>query len=106
MTKRQVIQTQTVKIEKEMTPQEKWKMKRDTLNAERDFNASQLSESQRKALMDAFIAIRNADFSCHEMFRLDVEDMIAIDKAEYTLRSQFPQLTEEAIGELTCTCED
>jgi len=36
----------------------------------------------------------------------DVSDMIAIDKAEYTLRSQFPQLTEEAVSDITCTCED
>ena len=89
-----------------MTQQEKWKMKRDAADAERNFNADQLTDKQRKVLMDAFIAIRNADFSFHEMFTADVSDMLAIDKAEYTLRSQFPQLTEEAVGELTCTCED
>ena len=91
---------------KEMTPQEEWKMKREAENIERNFNADQLSDSQRKALMDAFIAIRNADFSFHEMFTADVSDMIAIDKAEYQLRSEFPQLTQEAVGDLTCTCED
>jgi len=91
---------------KEMTPQEKWQMKRDADNAERNFNADQLSDSQRKALMDAFTAIRGCDFSFHEMFMADVSDMIAIDKAEYTLRSQFPQLTEEAVSDITCTCED
>jgi len=91
---------------KEMTPQEAWKMKRDAKDAERNFNADQLSDSQRKALMDAFTAIRGCDFSFHEMFRADVSDMIAIDKAEYQLRSEFPQLTEEAVGELTCTCEE
>ena len=89
-----------------MTQQEKWKMKRDAADAERNFNADQLTDKQRKVLMDAFIAIRNADFSFHEMFTADVSDMIAIDKAEYQLRSEFPQLTEEAVGELTCTCED
>jgi len=91
---------------KEMTPQEKWKMKRDADDAERNFNADQLTDKQRKALMDAFTAIRGCDFSFHEMFMADVSDMIAIDKAEYQLRSEFPQLTEEAVGELTCTCED
>jgi len=91
---------------KEMTPQEKWKMKRDAADAERNFNADQLTDKQRKVLMDAFIAVRNADSSFHEMFMADVSDMIAIDKAEYQLRSEFPQLTEEAVGELTCTCED
>ena len=91
---------------KEMTPQEKWQMKRDADNAERNFNADQLSDSQRKALMDAFTAIRGCDFSFHEMFMADVSDKVDIDKAEYTLRSQFPQLTAEAIGDLTCTCED
>ena len=48
---------------KEMTPQEAWKMKRDAKDAERNFNADQLSDSQRKALMDAFTAIRGCDFS-------------------------------------------
>jgi len=89
-----------------MTQQEKWKMKRDAADAERNFNADQLTDKQRKVLMDAFIAIRNADFSFHEMFTADVSDMIAIDKAEYQLRSEFPQLTQEAVGDLTCTCED
>ena len=56
--------------------------------------------------MDAFTAIRGCDFSFHEIFMADVNDMIAIDKAEYQLRSEFPQLTEEAVGESTCTCED
>jgi len=91
---------------KEMTPQEKWKMKRDAADAERNFNADQLTDKQRKVLMDAFIAVRNADSSFHEMFMADVSDMIAIDKAEYQLRSEFPQLTQEAVGDLTCTCED
>ena len=91
---------------KEMTQQEKWKMKRDAADAERNFNADQLTDKQRKVLMDAFIAIRNADFSFHEMFVADVSDMIAIDKAEYQLRSEFPQLTQEAVGDLICTCED
>ena len=90
---------------KEMTPQEKWKMKRDAADAERNFNADQLTDKQRKVLMDAFIAVRNADSSCHEMFMIDVSDMIALDKAEYRLRSEFPQLTDQAVGELTCTCE-
>ena len=90
----------------EMTPHEKWQMKSDAANAERNVNADQLSDSQRKALMDAFIAIRNVDYSFHEMFMADVSDMLAIDKAEYKLRSEFPQLTEEAVSDMTCTCED
>jgi len=40
------------------------------------------------------------------MFMADVSDMLAIDKAEYKLRSEFPQLTEEAVSDMTCTCED
>ena len=92
--------------EKDMTPQQKWQKERDARNAERNYNADQLSDTQRKALMDAFTAIRGCDFSFHEMFMADVSDMIAIDKAEYQLRSEFPQLTEEAVGELTCNCEE
>jgi hypothetical protein len=37
---------------------------------------------------------------------VDVDDMIALDKSEYMLRSAFPQLTEEAVANITCTCED
>ena len=92
--------------EKDMTPMEKWQKERDARNADRNYNADQLSDTQRKALMETYLAIRSADASCHEMFAVDVSDMLAIDKAEYTLRSQFPQLTDEAIGDLTCTCED
>ena len=91
---------------KDMTPHEKWQMERDAKNVALNFNADQLSDKQRKALMDAFIAIRNADYSCHEVFRIDVDDMIALDKSEYMLRSAFPQLTEEAVANITCTCED
>ena len=91
---------------KDMTPHEKWQMERDAKNVALNFNADQLSDKQRKALMDAFIAIKNADYSCHEMFRVDVDDMIALDKSEYMLRSAFPQLTEEAVANITCTCED
>ena len=89
-----------------MTQHEKWQMTSDAANAERNVNADQLSDSQRKALMDAFIAIRNVYYSFHEMFMADVSDMLAIDKAEYKLRSEFPQLTEEAVSDMTCTCED
>ena len=89
----------------DMTPHEKWQMERDAKNVALNFNADQLSDKQRKALMDAFIAIKNADYSCHEMFRVDVDDMIALDKSEYMLRSAFPQLTEEAVANITCTCD-
>ena len=91
---------------KDMTPHEKWQMERDAKNVALNFNADQLSDKQRKVLMEAFIAIRNADYSCHEVFRIDVDDMIALDKSEYMLRSAFPQLTEEAVANITCTCED
>ena len=76
---------------KEMTPQEAWKMKRDAKDAERNFSADQLSDGQRKALMDAFTAIRGCDFSFHEMFRADVSDMIAIDKACLLYTSPSPR---------------
>ena len=89
----------------DMTPHEKWQMERDAKNVALNYNADQLSDKQRKALMDAFIAIKNADYSCHEMFRVDVDDMIALDKSEYMLRSAFPQLTEEAVANITCTCD-
>jgi len=90
----------------DMTPHEKWQIERDAKNVALNYNADQLSDKQRKVLMDDFIAIKNADCSCHEMFRVDVDDMIALDKSEYMLRSAFPQLTEEAVANITCTCED
>jgi hypothetical protein len=90
----------------ELTPQQEWKIKREARMAKRNASASELSEGQLRALKQAYIAIRHADFSCHEMYAVDAQDMIAIDKAEGLLSQWFPQITEDAVSELTCTCDE
>ena len=90
----------------ELTPHEKWQIKREANIVKRNASASELSKGQLKALKQAYIAIRHADFSCHEMYAVDAQDMIAIDKAEGNLRIWFPQITDDAVSELTCNCDD
>ena len=90
----------------ELTPHEKWQVKREANIVKRNASASSLSKGQLKALKQAYIAIRHADFSCHEMYAVDAQDMIAIDKAEGNLRRFFPQITEDAVSELTCYCDE
>ena len=90
----------------ELTPQQEWQIKREARMAKRNASASSLSEGQLKALKQAYIAIRHADFSCHEMYMVDAQDMIAIDKAEGLLSQWFPQITEDAVSELKCYCYD
>ena len=63
----------------ELTPHEQWQIKREARMAKRNASASELSEGQLRALKQAYIAIRHADFSCHEMY---------------------------AVSELTCTCDE
>ena len=90
----------------ELTPHEKWQIKREANIVKRNASASELSKGQLRALKQAYIAIRHADFSCHEMYAVDAQDMIAIDKAEGNLRIWFPQITDDAVSELTCNCDD
>ena len=90
----------------ELTPHEKWQIKREANVVNRNASASSLSKGQLKALKQAYLAIRHADFSCHEMYAVDAQDMIAIDRAEGNLRIWFPQITEDAVSELTCNCDD
>ena len=90
----------------ELTPHEKWQIKREANVVKRNASASSLSKGQLKALKQAYLAIRHADFSCHEMYAVDAQDMIAIDRAEGNLRIWFPQITEDAVSELTCNCDD
>jgi len=90
----------------ELTPHEQWQIKREAKMVKRNASASELSKGQLKALKQAYIAIRHADFSCHEMYAVDAQDMIAIDKAEGLLSQWFPQITEDAVSELKCYCDD
>ena len=90
----------------ELTPHEKWQIKREANIVKRNASASELSKGQLRALKQAYIAIQHANFSCHEMYAVDAQDMIAIDKAEGNLRIWFPQITDDAVSELTCNCDD
>ena len=90
----------------ELTPHEQWQIKREANIVKRNASASELSKGQLRALKQAYIAIRHADFSCHEMYAVDAQDMIAIDKAEGLLSQWFPQITEDAVSELKCYCDD
>ena len=90
----------------ELTPHEQSQIKREARMTKRNASASALSEGQLRALKQAYIAIRHADFSCHEMYAVDAQDMIAIDKAEGLLRIWFPQITDDAVSELKCYCDD
>ena len=90
----------------ELTPHEKWQIKREANIVKRNASASELSKGQLRALKQAYIAIQHANFSCHEMYAVDSQDMIAIDKAEGNLRIWFPQITDDAVSELTCNCDD
>ena len=75
-----------------------WEIAREEREALRNDAVGNLLPSQRTALLYAMKAIMSSDSELH--------DMLAIDKAEYKLRSEFPQLTEEAVSDMTCTCED
>jgi len=90
----------------ELTPHEQWKIKREAKMVNRNDRATSLSKGQLRALKQAYITLRHADFSCHEMYKVDAEDMIAIDQAEISLSDWFPQITEDAVSELTCTCDE
>ena len=90
----------------ELTPHEKWQIKREANIVKRNASASELSKGQLRALKQAYIAIRHADFSGHDMYAVDAQDKIAIDKAEGNLRIWFPQITDDAVSELTCNCDD
>ena len=90
----------------ELTPHEQWQIKREAKMVKRNDRATSLSKGQLRALKQAYITLRHADFSCHEMYKVDAEDMIAIDQAEMSLSDWFPQITEDAVSELPCYCDD
>ena len=80
---------------------EDWKKERDEADRIRNENAKALSELQRNAIKQAWEAIQRTEFSLQEMFDVTMDDCRAISKAEWRLRSAFPELCE-----LRCTCDD
>tara|TARA_X000001382_G_scaffold130545_1_gene125798 strand:- start:598 stop:855 length:258 start_codon:yes stop_codon:yes gene_type:complete len=80
---------------------EDWKKERDEADRVKNENAKALSEQQRKAIELAWNAIQSTEFSMQEMFDITIEDCRAISKAEWKLRSAFPELCKPK-----CTCDD
>ena len=80
---------------------EDWKKERDEADRIRNENAKALSEQQRKAIEFAWNTIQSTEFSMQEMFDITIEDCRAISKAEWKMRSAFPELCVPK-----CTCDD
>ena len=72
-----------------------WQKERDEANRIKNENAKALSEEQRRAIEFAWNTIQSTEFSMREMFDITIEDCRAIDKAEWKLRSAFPELTDK-----------
>jgi len=72
-----------------------WQKERDEANRIKNENAKALSEEQRRAIEFAWKTIQGTEFSMREMFDITIEDCRAIDKAEWKLRSAFPELTDK-----------
>ena len=85
---------------------QEWEIARDEREAARDEAASNLLPMQRTNLKKVMQTIISCDQELHECYDLAVDNMKAIDKAEWQLRSAFPELYSEIVAELTCTCED
>ena len=88
---------------KDTRPQ--WQIDREKYVKERNDAADQLLDDQRDVLKFLMKTISAADSMLHECYELSVEDMRAIDLAEHKLRAWFPQLHEELMSEMTCTCD-
>jgi len=78
---------------KETKAMSDWQKERDEANRIKNENAKSLSEEQRCAIKLAWKTIQNTEFSMREMFDITIEDCRAIDKAEWKMRSAFPDLT-------------
>ena len=80
---------------------EDWKKQREEADRVKNENAKALSEQQRNAIEFAWNAIQSTEFSMQEMFDITIEDCRAISKAEWKMRSAFPELCVPK-----CTCDD
>jgi len=70
-----------------------WQKERDEANRIKNENAKALSEEQRYAIAFAWKTIQSTEFSMREMFDITIEDCRDISKAEWKMRSAFPDLT-------------
>ena len=80
---------------KEAKAMSDWQKERDEANRIKNENAKALSEEQRCAIKFAWKTIQSTEFSMREMFDITIEDCRAIDKAEWKMRSAFPDLTDK-----------
>ena len=85
---------------------QEWEIARDERNAARNDAANKLLSMQRTNLKKVMKTIMSCDSELHECYDLSVDNMKAIDRAEWELRAAFPELYEEITAEMTCNCED
>ena len=78
---------------KEVKAVSDWQKERDEADRIKNENAKALSEEQRYAIEFAWKTIHSTEFSIREMFDVTMDDCRAISKAEWKLRSAFPDLT-------------
>ena len=78
-----------------------WQHERDEADRTKNENAKALSEQQRKAIEIAWNAIQSTELNMREMFDITIEDCREISKAEWKLRSAFPELCE-----IKFSCDD
>ena len=78
---------------KEAKAMSDWQKERDEANRIKNENAKALSEEQRYAIEFAWKTIHSVEFSMREMFDVTMDDCRAISKAEWKMRSAFPDLT-------------
>ena len=86
---------------KEVKAVSDWQKERDESNRIKNENAKALSEEQRRAIELAWNTIQSTEFSMQEMFDITIEDCRAISKAEWKMRSAFPELCVQK-----CNCDD
>ena len=85
---------------------QEWEISRDARDAARNDAANNLLPLQRTNLKKVMQTIMSCDSELHECYDLSVDNMKAIDRAEWELRLAFPELYSEIVNEITCTCEE
>jgi len=85
---------------------QEWEIARDEREATRNDAANGLLPLQINAVKAVMKTIMSCDQELHETYDLGVDNMKAIDRAEWQLRSSFPAFFEDMVADMTCTCED
>ena len=94
----------TKKTVEDTRPQ--WKIDREDRETKRNNASHFLLAEQRSVLGFVMKTLSNADAMLHECYELSVDDMKAMDAAEWKLRSCFPEIHEEVMASMTCSCDE